>query len=313
MKKIHHILGLLLILFSCSDGDLITQDFSFGLAEVKKCASTSTLFKINAQQALILNIAESNFPNVETALNTPRIVNVAAGTSIQYRKYSGNVTSASICDSPAPSNPTVQEEWNVIGGTIEITTKKVLDSNNIVIIGYNHNIVFRNVTFVGAGKQIAYETYDFGNYRTSVIVLPFNFATSSLLTCSTNLKYKYNDKEALLLQIDPTIFSKDNSSKSVLIDGSNCSVSYRIYNGSLNASFFCTAIPPVAPALVEEWIAVNGVATLSGIVKVENTIIVGTPNHFKHVIKFYKTTFKKGVQTYNPAVTDDYFFGEFTE
>jgi hypothetical protein len=85
-------------------------------------------------------------------------------------------------------------------------------------------------------------------------------------------------------------------------------VIYRVYNGGLNTAFFCSSIPSSNPVLTEEWVAENGVATTSGIIKVVTT--QQTTSTYKHTIKLFNTTFKKGIRTYSPAPGADYEFGE---
>jgi hypothetical protein len=310
-------LGLFISLFllaGCDDGDLITENFNFSTVQVQKCTTSNSLYKLNAIEALILNIDETNFPNITTAANTPTVISITATGVIQYRKYSGSVNAASICDSPAPSNPVVLEEWNVSGGKIEITTTEVFDATGTTVIAYNHNIVFKNINFIYEDKQIAYDTYDFGDYRTQVIILPFNFASANTIKCTTNnLIFRYSDKEVLLLDIDPTLFLNEATAVGVprekLIDNATNKVIYRVYNGSLNANFFCSSITPTSPLLSEEWIAENGIDSTSGIIKVETVALDLTT--YEHTIKLYKTNFKNGIKQYSPAPNGDYIFGTY--
>jgi len=300
-----------LVLTGCNDGDLITENFNFDSATIQKCSS-SNLYKINGQEALVLNTSEENFPNQETPAGEPRVLPINSATSIYYRKYSGTVSSNSICESPAPATPVVLEEWNVVGGTVQITTNKVFAADGITVIAYNHNIVFKNITFVTNGKQLVYETFVFGNYRTDVIVLPFNFGSSATQDCSTNnLVFKYNTNEVLLLDVDASLFANAETlgtPRTALINSTN-KVVYRIYNGNLNANFFCASIAPTSPTVTEEWVAQNGVADTSGIIKVETVAIDAVT--FKHTITLYKTTFQKGIYTYSPSTTDEYIFGDY--
>jgi hypothetical protein len=305
----------LFLVTGCDDGDLITENFNFSAAQIQKCATSNTLYKLNAQEALILNIDEINFPNVITVANTPRVIPISSSTSIQYRKYSSAVLLGSICDSPAPSNPVVLEEWNVSGGNVEITTTAVYDAAGTSIIAYNHNIVFKNITFVATDKQIAYDSYIYGDFRTEVVVLPFKFSTAVTQKCDTkNLIFKYNDTEVLLLELNTSLFSNaatvPGTPREQLIDGVTNKVIYRIYNGSLNANFFCASIPPSTPTLTEEWTTENGVPTVSGIIRVETVALNATT--FQHTIKLYKTTFKNGIKTFSPAPTGEYTFGTYT-
>jgi hypothetical protein len=299
-----------LTLAGCDDGDLIVDSFNFENTTVQKCTDVDVLYKINGEESLVLNIPETNFPNVETETDTPRIVNITGSTSLTYRKYSGTATAANICSTPTL---TVLEEWNVVGGTVEITTIKVFDTDGTTVVGYNHNIVFKNITFVTPEKEIVYDSYVFGNYRTDVIDLEFDYVTAAMQNCDTNnLVFKYNTNNALLLDVPATLFANEETlgtPREALINTTTHKVVYRVYSGSLNANYFCSAITPATPTLTEEWVADNGVDDVSGIIKVETVAIDAT--HWKHTIKLFNTIFRKGIYTYSPAPGADYTFGEY--
>lgn len=302
-----------LALTGCDDGDMIEDNFNFENTTVQKCSNSNILYKINDLESLVLNTPETNFPNEETELNTPRVINVSGTTSIVYRKYGGSVSSSSICGTPTVL---VLEELVVTGGTVEITTNKVLGPDNITVVAYNHNIVFKNITFTSltSPKQIVYNSYVFGNHRTDVIDLEFDYSTVTMQNCdSNNLIFKYNTNNALLLDVDPALFANVETlgtPRTALINTATNKIVYRVFNGNLNANYFCAAITPSTPTLVEEWVAEDGVAATSGIIKVETVAVDAT--HFKHTITLYKTTFKKGIYTYSPAPDGDYVFGEYT-
>lgn len=298
-----------LLLTGCDDGNLITENFVFETATIQKCADSNILYKINDQEALILNTPETSFPNTETAIDTPRIVAIGGTTSLTYKKFSERTSTNNICNTPTIP---VLEEWTVSGGTIEITTNKIADTNG-VIVAYNHNIVFKNITFVTPDKQIVYDSYVFGNYRTEIVNLNFDYSLATTQNCGgNNLIFKYNNTNALLLDVDATLFANVvtpiGSPRTALINTTTNKIIYRVYNGSLNTNFFCAAITPSTPTLTKEWIAEDGVAGTSGIISVE-TVAVGAT--FKHTITLYKTTFKNGIQTYIYPTNDNFVFGDY--
>lgn len=299
-----------LALTGCDDGDLIESNFDFEDETIQKCADANVLYKINGQESLVLNIPETYFPNEETAVDTPRVVPVSGSTSITYRKYDEDTNSTNICGTPTL---TVLEEWTVSGGTVEITTSKVFGTDGTTVIAYTHNIVFKNVTFVAPDKQIVYDSYTFGGYKTDIIDLDFDYTASTMQSCpGNNLIFKYNVNNALLFDVDPTLFQNAETAgtpRTRLINTTTNKVVYRVYSGSLNANYFCAAITPATPTLTEEWVAEDGVDATSGIIKVETVAI--DPTHFKHTITLYNTTFKKGIYTYSPAPGGDYLFGEY--
>jgi hypothetical protein len=298
---------------SCDDGDLITEDFNFEkVTTITKCDNSNILYKVSGQESMILDTSEENFPNIETEPGKPNVLTIGKEASLVYRKYNGNVDSTSICSSPPPANPVVSEEWTISGGTVEITTVKLLD-DKAVIIGYNHNIVLKNVTFTSQQKQIVYDSYVFGNYRTNVTVLPFKFADAKTQKCdSKNLIFRYNENEVLLLDVDPLLFANEATTpgkpRVKPIDASN-KVVYRLYNGPLNTDFFCATLQPFNPVLTQEWIAENGVEETSGLIKVETVAL--DVKTFEHTIKLFKTTFKRGIATFSPSPEGDYLFAVY--
>ncbi|WP_395058254.1 hypothetical protein [Flavobacterium sp.] len=309
MKYFLTIFISLLLLTGCDDGDLITENFVFENATVQKCSSSNVLYKINDVEALIFNTPETNFPNTETIVNTPRVVSIGGATSLIYRKFATTTSTTNICDTPTIP---ILEEWTVTGGTAEITTIKILDTNGTTVVAYNHNIVFKNITFVTPDKQIVYDSYTFGSYRTEIINLNFDYSLATTQKCGgNNLIFKYNSNNALLLDVDPLLFPNSvvGSPRTRVINGTTNKVVYRVYNGSLNTNFFCAAITPSTPTLTEEWIAQDGVTGTSGIISVETVALDAT--HFKHTITLYKTTFKKGVLTYIYPTNDNFVFGEY--
>jgi hypothetical protein len=297
-----------LALTGCDDGDIIVESFNFEDGSVQKCTDSNILYKINGQESLVLNTSETNFPNAEGVQN----ITISGSSSVRYRKYSGNASTTSVCGTPTSF---VLEEWNAIGGTIQITTIKIFDTDGTTVLAYNHSIVFKNIIFNAPDKQVVYDSYTFGNYRTDVTNLNFDYDLISTQNCpGNNLVFKYNTNKALLLDVDPALFANAvtpvGSPRTALINTTTNKVVYRVYSGSLNTSFFCSAITPSTPTLTEEWVADSGEAAISGIITVD-TETTPTPGEFKHTIKLYKTTFRKGIYYYSPNPAGDYLFGVY--
>ncbi len=308
MKYLLILISFVFVVAGCDDGDLIVESFNFDTVNIEKCANSNLLYKINDSETLILNTPEASFENKEQIQNIP----ITGTTSIIYKKFSGKPEPNAICGTP---NLIVLEEWIVDGGTLEVTSTKILAPDNITIVAYNHSIIFRNVTFVTNKKQATYPIYAFGNFRTEVLDLQFDFTTVSTQKCTNNqLIFKYNTTKVLLLDLEPSLFDNvatpANFPRTALINGSTNNVIYRVYSGNLSNNFFCSSITPTTPALTEEWIAENGVTNTSGIIKVI-TVATSNPGEFKHTITLNKTFFRKGIESYSPAPNGDYIFGDF--
>ncbi len=249
MKYFWTLLFSLIIITSCDDGDIIEDTFNFESATVQKCSNSNVLYKINDKEALIFNATET--------------YTIGSGNSIKYRKFTSTTSVSNVCDTPTLQ---ITDEWNAIGGTIEIVSTEIL--NGTTIVAYNHNITFKNVTFQASDKQVVYDSYFYGSYRTDVIDLDFDYTSpAEVLNCTTNnLIFKYNNNNVLLFDLDKaTLFQNSvttpGNPRTALINTTTNKVIYRVYNGGLNGNFFCSAITPSTPTLTEEWIADSGVIT----------------------------------------------------
>ncbi|GAA4769738.1 MULTISPECIES: hypothetical protein [Flavobacterium] len=307
MKYFWTLLFSLMILTSCDDGDIIEDTFNFENETIQKCSNSNVLYKINDKEALMFNAPEDYFSNKEQT----QTYTIGSGNSIMYRKFASTTSTSNICNTPTLQ---VIDEWNAIGGSIEIISTEIL--NGTTIVAYNHNITFKNVTFQASDKQVVYESYFYGSYRTDVIDLDFDYTLALTKNCpGNNLIFKYNGNNVLLFDVNkstlfPNIVTTPGSPREVLINTTTNKVVYRVYNGGLNENFFCSAITPSSPTLTEEWIADSGVNSVSGIIRVV-TETTSVPNQYKHTISLYKTTFRKGFQYYSPNPNGDYVFGVY--
>ena len=93
--------------------------------------------------------------------------------------------------------------------------------------------------------------------------------------------------------------------RTATIDSTN-KLTYRLYSGQVDDAYFCATTTPTTPTLTQEWKAVDGVATVSGIIEV-STATFGTG--FQHTIRLKKVTFKKGNSTFYYG--DDILYGSF--
>lgn len=157
-----------MFLFSCDDGAITLQSFDFEGQSIAKCTDNNLIFKIKNDELLLLNIPESSFENVVTPDGEPREVSINSINKVVYRKYSGNLSTSTICSTLPPATPVVNKEWIASGGTILIETNALLDIDNITVIGYTHNITFQNISFSNTDNTFSFTTYIFGNYETSL-------------------------------------------------------------------------------------------------------------------------------------------------
>jgi hypothetical protein len=326
MKKIFGLLGLILVLNACSDGDVKVQNISFEqVTTVNVC--NNNYFKINGTEMLLLRINDpllKPFPNeITTPANgttpaIPRVFNINANNKVIYRNYNGAPTANTICDVVPPATPTVLEEWNAVGGTIEITTtavKSTPDANNAVkIIGYNHFIVFKNLIFQKpVGTQAYGDDFRFGNYVTPSTL---GFPTSSpvsLLSCNTVLPiqkifYQAGIEGLLLSNLDANLIqnSPTTTVRTSTLGTTNNVLTIKSFNSSLPQNYFCNL--PATPTLLDTWNA--DIVTTGGTIEVTTTVSSGI---YTHKIHLKNVTIKKaGNYPVSFYLGNDYYLGDLS-
>lgn len=165
MRKIA-LFSFLFLLISCDDGDLQIETINFDDGDVQYCntatTATSIFFKINEDEALILNLQTGIIKNEVS--DGIIISTVPAQSKITYRIFSDNVTKNYFCDAVPPVTPSVLQEINAEGGEVlvETTTK---DS-----ITYEHQIKLSGISLVDdSGHRITdLRINDFGTFSTKV-------------------------------------------------------------------------------------------------------------------------------------------------
>ena len=309
MKRVVSLLVFVLLLNSCDDGDLIQEDISFEDVTTQNCTKNDIIYKLKDNEALILEVVGFTFPT-ETKSQE---LDISTSNRVLYRFYNGAVNSSTICETIPPASPIVVDQWTTSGGKIVINTTAVKTTNttdnSTKITGYNHNITFKNITFVKSDGTQVYETFPFGDYVISATPLPFAFNKTLEQCNSTKQLYDYNSNEALILDIDPTLIVNEvtplNTPRTGLISNTKNKLTYRLFSGLLTGAYFCNSTFPTTPAVSEEWIAVAGVANESGIVEVTTTTL-GTG--FKHTVVLKKAKMKKGSSDF--ILGDNYIYGE---
>ena len=317
MKRVFSLLIFVLLLNGCDDGDLTLETIDFEDAETKSCSDNDIIYKLKENEALLLEIPKTTFENEPTDPESPIVIDIDNSTNrVVYRFYDGAVAEDNICNTIPPAKPYPIDQWIASSGKIEIatttkTTPGTIDGST-VITGYNHRIVFKNITFAKTNGTQVYETFVFGDYITPATPLPFGF-DKIVEQCSDKKQvYNYTSGEALTLDnLESTLIVNEetplNTPRTALIGSVKNKLIYRLYsNGVLTADYFCKLIPPTLPTVSEEWNGVNGVANVSGIIEV-TTISSGT-SAFKHTIVIKNATLQKGNSTFK--LGDVYIYGE---
>jgi len=310
MKRFLGILICVLAFSGCDDGDLIVDNIDFSSVTTSSCSDNNLIFKLKQSEALILNIPEGTFVTEPTDPDTPIKLDVNSVNQIVYNFYNGTVSSNNICSLIPPGTPTINKQWYASSGVIEITTtavKKLDETNNSSrITGYNHNIVFTNLTFKKEdGTTQFYETFPFGDYLQSVDALPFGFQGVLKICSNSGQVYDFTENESFTLDIDPALIVNEvtpiDKPRTGVIGPIANKLVYRLFNGVLNPDYFCQTTTPLLPTVKEEWLGRTG-----GGIEVTTTTI--GPNAFKHTIVLKNVTLEKGNSNFQ--LGNSYKYGE---
>jgi hypothetical protein len=173
MKKLLLLLVSIFIFSSCDDGDITLESFNFTNQQIQKCTDPNKtfLYKVNDNELLLFNITAALYTYDPTETEFPYTKPYAitgSSPSVSYRLYSDTVPATFICNSIAPANPTVTNEWTATGGIIEVTTTERYDTDGISLLGYTHTFKLLNVNFSNPNNSFSFEEYLFGNYQTDL-------------------------------------------------------------------------------------------------------------------------------------------------
>ena len=314
MKRVLGLLVFAVLLQGCDDGNLTQEDINFETATMQSCSTNNLIYKLNKTEALILDIDSTSFTKEPSLKGAPTEIDITSTNRVVYRFYAGAVSSDNICETIPPATPIVTDQWNATDGKIQIFTTAIKKTNttdnSTRITGYNHNIVFKNITFAKNNGTQVYETFAFGDYEKSITPLPFLFDKTVEKCATSNQIYNYTSSEALMLTIDPSLLANEvtplNTPRTGIIGTTTNVLTYRLFSGLLTPAYFCNATTPTTPALSQEWTGVEGVAGTSGIVEVTTT--TNGPGSFKHTIVLKKVTLKKGRNDF--LLGDNFIFGD---
>lgn len=313
--KMKRFLGLLICavaLNSCDDGNLILEDINFENVATQSCSTNNIIYKLKDKEALLLEISKSIFVNEPTVPGIPTLIDIDKSTNqVVYRFYNGTITTANICNTIPPALPNVTDQWTADSGIIQIitTTIKTINTtnNSTRISGYNHNIVFKNITFNKTNGTQVYETFPFGDYTSPPTnILPFGFE-KVVKQCSTSKQlYNRTSSEALTIDnIDPALIVNTetplNTPRTAVIGAVKNKLTYRLYSGVLTDDYFCNSAVPVLPSISEEWNALNGAI-------IEVTTIKNGTTAYKHTIVLKNVVLKKGNSDFK--LGDSYAYGD---
>ncbi len=309
----------------CDDGELVFEDIDFNEVAAQRC--NNKIYKLNGAEALILKIGDTEsdadftdaFPFEPSIPGTPHSITIDnEDYKVVYRLYDGDVTTSNICGAIPAAFPAIVEEWEATSGTIEITTTAEITANTATgfeggekIDAYQHNIVFRNITFQkNDGSSQVYDVFPFGVYNKGADALNFNFGALELQKCPNSSRvYKTIGTAAISLNLNPVLFDTTNPGevKTGLIGPETNAFVYHVFPTAttIEPAFLCSTQLPVTP--LQTWTGITGVEGMSGVVEVVSTTLPGG-NGYSHEIRLKKVFLKRGRNEF--LLADDYLLGE---
>lgn len=135
----------------------------------------------------------------------------------------------------------------------------------------------------------------------------------------SNILYKLNDTEALILQIDdletelPDTPTPEGEPASINIDGTNVRVVYRLYSATADADNICESIQPPTPVVTEEWNATAGTINITTASIIQANTAAGYEggeviDKLRHAIVLKNVTFQTPS---NQIVYETFAFGNY--
>ncbi len=103
----------------------------------------------------------------------------------------------------------------------------------------------------------------------------------SAATTGTTLFFKTVDKEALILTLKSGTLKNEASEGEIVypISG-DTKITYRIFSDKVSKNYFCDAVPPITPTVIEEIEAQSGSVLITTIAKVNGEVTT-----FEHTVR----------------------------
>jgi len=155
MRKMVLFFSVLLLVFSCKDGEIEVPAFTF--ENTLYSCGDYTLHKRNTDntKAIILTLDNTDLPSASGT------VTLAATTSrtVLYRIFDNAITSSYFCAAVPPSSPQVVEEWQGISFTVTVATA---EDASTTPVSYHHTITLNDLVLERNGVQEVFETFYMG-------------------------------------------------------------------------------------------------------------------------------------------------------
>ncbi len=140
--------------FSCNDGDLEIAPVDFDTAILDFCEAevdlnTTLFFKINAENALIVELQDGLLRNEESVDSL--VSAIPSQSAVTYRVFDADVTRNYFCDPIPPTSPGVIQDILAEAGDLIVKTIR----NEADTTLYEHSLSIENLTLVNeAGERL---------------------------------------------------------------------------------------------------------------------------------------------------------------
>ncbi len=147
-------LSLLIVSFSCDDGDFEELEFQFEKT-INQCGNY-LLYKTNKDATEVLALSLKG--DLLTAEAGEKTYSAGSDATIIYRLFEKRIENNYFCQDIPPSEPKIRKDLKASSKTkIVITTSESKENKGV----YEYKIVFKNLLFED-DKHFYFDTFDFG-------------------------------------------------------------------------------------------------------------------------------------------------------
>lgn len=124
---------LLIVTYSCNDGDVFVTELSFDEVDIQRCTGASNLvfykIKTDSPQSISFSIDPANESYLTEIVDGGQTSSISSSRPFYFRQYDGD-PSALFCADVPPSTPNITNEFISTNGEANFTTTADIDDND---------------------------------------------------------------------------------------------------------------------------------------------------------------------------------------
>jgi hypothetical protein len=138
--------------------------FAFDVDLIQKCSTSDEIYNFSGSESLVLKIPSTMYPN---AVGTVSDL-ISATNTVTYKLFNGGLSQSYFCISPAPSTPTLNQEWNAQNGVSGVSGIIEVETTTETASSFRHTIHLKKATFQ-KGNSTFYlgDDYIYGSFVTN--------------------------------------------------------------------------------------------------------------------------------------------------